>query len=159
MGYFPAGLEPAKYSKRRYKFNIVTATLFVVSFMLDFYQKRKFQVILGSRYTQAIVLVLTMLMLWSAYGRYQIANEMAERREAVEAEVGVLSERKDALQVEVDYLSDERGIEAEMRRQFDVAKEGEQVVVIIDDEAVDEVDETIIEPDSTNEKRWYQFWR
>jgi hypothetical protein len=57
-------------------------------------------------------------------------------------------------------LSSERGIEAEMRRQFDVALEGEQVVVIVNDES------NIMEGESVSSStvkgdghKWYQFWR
>jgi len=69
----------------------------------------------------------------------------------------LLRSQKDALQEQVDYLSNERGIEAEMRRQFDVALEGEQVVVIVEPEAGPE-----IQPMSTSteeEAAWYEFWR
>lgn len=123
--------------------------------MFDFYQKRKFRVVIGSWYVQVLVVVLTILVMWSAFTRYKIAEEMSERRVQMEQEVDVLQERKDSLQVEVDYLSDERGIEAEMRRQFDIAKEGETVVVIVDD---DKEVETFTESVSTKEKRWYEFW-
>ena len=124
--------------------------------MLDFYQKRKLKVILASRIVQVLVVSVTLLVIWSAYTRYQIADEMAERRVEVEKEAQALQERKEALETEVQYLSDERGIEAEMRRQFDVAKDGEKVVVIVEDES-DSV-ETIPIATSTNERRWYEFW-
>lgn len=125
--------------------------------MFDFYQKRKFKVLLGSRIVQGVIVVLTLLVVWSAFTRYQIAAEMEDRREQMEREAEALQERKDALQTEVDYLSDERGIEAEMRRQFDVAKEGEKVVVIVESE--EEEVETIPIAPSTKEKSWYEFWR
>lgn len=126
--------------------------------MFDFYQKRKLKIILSSRYIQVLVLFAVILMMWSAFNRYQIAVEMEERREAVEGEVVLLEERKKALEEEVQYLSDERGIEAEMRRQFDVAKDGEKVVVIVDEEE-DENVETVQFEESTNERSWYEFWR
>ena len=114
--------------------------------MLDFYQKRKLKVILASRIVQVLVVSVTLLVIWSAY----------TRRVEVEKEAQALQERKEALETEVQYLSDERGIEAEMRRQFDVAKDGEKVVVIVEDES-DSV-ETIPIATSTNERRWYEFW-
>jgi cell division protein FtsB len=126
--------------------------------MFDFYQKRKFKVILGSRYVQAVVVVLTVLMLWSAFTRYQISGEMADRRQEMEAELQALEARKEQLQAEVDYLSDERGIEAEMRRQFDVAKDGETVVVIVDETSETDTATTVL-PIKVEEKRWYEFWR
>jgi len=103
--------------------------------------------------------VLALMVGWSAYVRYDIAMEMKDRRIQAEQQAAALQARKDALEEEVQYLSNERGIEAEMRRQFDVALEGEQVVVIVEDEN----DGPIVEPLSTSTKleepKWYQFWR
>lgn len=125
--------------------------------MFDFYQKRKIKTILSSRIVQGLVLIVTLFVIWSAFERYQIAVQMAERRETMEQEAVALQARKDALETQVNYLSDERGIEAEMRRQFDVAKEGEKVVVIVDEQSPDNK----IEPLSTStpKKSWYEFWR
>lgn len=125
--------------------------------MLDFQQKRKFRAITESRITWVILLILTALVYISAYDRYRIARDMADRRAEVEMEVKELEERKVDLEAEVRYLSNERGIEAEMRRQFDIARDGEQVVIIV------EGDESKIEPLATTtsqeeERPWYRFW-
>ncbi len=91
--------------------------------------------------------------------RYDIAMEMKERRESAEEQVAAIQLRKDNLEDQVEYLSSERGIEAEMRRQFDVALPGEQVVVIVDkDEEGAEIKP--LSSSTTEEKsKWYQFWR
>jgi len=126
--------------------------------MFDFYQRRKLRSIINSPFTQGVILVLVLFVGWSAFIRYEIAMEMADRTEAARKEVEALSAKKEALDNEVNYLSNERGIEAEMRRQFDVALEGEQVVVILDD------DQSEVQPIATStelapSKKWYQFWR
>lgn len=128
--------------------------------MFDFYQRRKLRAVINSPFTQAFIVVFALLVGWSAYVRYDIAMEMSARRAIAEQEATVLEARKETLKEQVQYLSNERGIEAEMRRQFDVALEGEQVVVIVDDE--DDVSEIQPLATSTNhqeEKKWYQFWR
>ena len=104
--------------------------------MLDFYQKRKLRTILNSRITQGVLVVLAGMMLWNAFERYTIADMMSDRREQVEIEAGALQTQKDALEAQVQYLRDDRGIEAEMRRQFDIALPGEEVVVILEDTEV-----------------------
>ena len=90
--------------------------------------------------------------------RYEIAVEMSDRREVVENRAVALEAREAELSRQVEYLSSERGIEAEMRRQFDMALPGEQVVVIVESEA----DRSNVQPLSTTtvetSKRWYQFW-
>lgn len=105
-----------------------------------------------------ILLVLVFMLGWSAFTRYQIAEEMQVRRERAEEEVSQLREQKEMLDEKVRYLSDERGIEAEMRRQFDVALPNEQVVVIVEPED----EEDLVSPLSTEEDEepaWYEFWR
>ncbi len=124
--------------------------------MFDFQQKRKIRAVLESRVTWTIISVLTILMLISAYDRYQIARDMAERRSTAEHELEALRARKVELETDVQYLSGERGMEAEMRRQFDIAKEGEQVVIIVGEEAEPK---TPTSSTTTAEKRpWYRFW-
>jgi cell division protein FtsB len=125
--------------------------------MFDFHQKRKLRSVFGSRVTQGVILGAAILVLLSAYNRYLIALDMAERRTAVESEIHSLEERRESLEAEVKYLSNERGIEAEMRRQFDIAREGEQVVIILEDEIKPD-GEGSNEASSTEARPWYRFW-
>ena len=97
-------------------------------------------------------------MCWSAYTRYEKSQLVAGRRQEIESNVIRLKEQKISLEKEVNYLSDDRGIEAEMRRQFDVALAGEKVVVIVDPET------SATSSSSTTKKveenhPWYMFWR
>ncbi len=80
-----------------------------------------------------VLLVILGFSAVSTYGRYSIAVEMAARQEAAERELAELEARQATLTEQVEYITSERGIEAEMRRQFDVVREGEQVVIIVDE--------------------------
>ena len=124
--------------------------------MFDFHQKRKLKTVFGSRVTQGVILVVAFFILLSAYNRYLIAREMAERRASVESEISTLEERREILETQVQYLSNERGIESEMRRQFDIAREGEQVVIILEDENAAEAE--IATTTNQKERAWYRFW-
>ena len=84
---------------------------------------------------------------------------MAERRIQAEQQAAALEARKQALEEQVEYLSSERGIEAELRRQFDVALPGEQVVVIVEEEESKKEYLPIATSTDSEEARWYQFWR
>jgi len=66
-----------------------------------------------------------------------IERDMSSRRAVAEEELNELLDRKAGLEGKVEYLREERGIESEIRKHFDVAKEGEQVVVLLDDERND----------------------
>ncbi|HEY0964268.1 MAG TPA: septum formation initiator family protein [Candidatus Paceibacterota bacterium] len=125
--------------------------------MFDFYQRRKLKTALSSPFTRAVLVVLVVMIGYSAYTRFEIAMEMKDRREVEEAEVEKLRHKKEALEKEVRYLSDERGIEAEMRRQFDVALPNEQVVVIVEPET-DETKHGSSTYQGTEDHPWYEFW-
>lgn len=128
--------------------------------MFDFYQKRKLRSFVNSPIVQSILGVFALWIGWSAYVRFEIAMEMSERRQVAEQKVYALQAQRDKLSEQVEYLTDERGIESEMRRQFDVALEGEQVVVIFE-EKEDEI-EVLPLSNTVNQqssKKWYQFWR
>jgi cell division protein FtsB len=125
--------------------------------MLDFQQKRKMRAFTESRVIWVILLILATFVLISAYDRYQIARDMAERRAEVEREAKQLEERRAELEAEVRYLSNERGMEAEMRRQFDIAREGEQVVIIVEAEG-SQVEPLATSTNSEEKRAWYRFW-
>jgi len=121
--------------------------------MLDFYQKRKLRTIVNSRATQVGLLLLAGFLIWHAFERYTVAAMMAERRATVEQTAAALEARRADLEAEVRYLQDERGIEAEMRRQFDVALPGEEVVVILEDEPPE-----AIQPLATTTEESWSWW-
>ena len=109
--------------------------------------------------TRIVLFILAILMTWSAYNRYQKSQIMAARRFESEIEVQHLRDQKSALEKQVNYLKDERGIEAEMRRQFDVALPGEQVVVIVDDKNKQGSATTAAASTAPPaEHPWYKFW-
>jgi cell division protein FtsB len=124
--------------------------------MLDFQQRRKLKTIIHSRLVRVLLVVVCIVLVRGAYHRYEIATDMEARRAVAEAEVAQLQAQKDALEKKVGYLSDERGIEAEMRRQFDVALKDEQVVVIVEPEK--SATSTPLPP-APPKKKWYEFWR
>lgn len=124
--------------------------------MFDFHQKRKLRSVFHSRLTQIVLLVLSLFIFWSAYDRYLVAKEMSEKRLALEEEMINLQKRELSLDKEVEYLSSDRGIEAEMRRQFDIARDGEQVVIILEDDKATTA--TATKSKEVESRPWYKFW-
>lgn len=124
----------------------------------DFYQRRKLRTALAAPITRILLFVLVLMMSWSAYTRYKIASDMEVRRASAERELNDLKTQKESLGKQVQYLKDDRGIEAEMRRQFDVALENEQVVVIVEPET-DETNSSNNTYKKIEEPAWYEFWR
>lgn len=125
--------------------------------MLQFYQKRS---LLNWCHSPLVLVLLAGACIWlaiSVFERYTIEREMAARRAVAEADVAALEARKSALEERVQYLSHERGIEAEMRRNFDIAKPGEEVVIILDNS--EEPPSDLTPPLTAPTPRpWYKFW-
>lgn len=116
--------------------------------------------ILFTKVTLVILLIICAYLASSVYERYMVEREMSDRLDAAYQEQSELTERRDILLEKVDYLQGERGVESEIRRHFDVAREGEQVVIIVDDAR--EPDATFVEgtdPDVAADHPWWQFWR
>ncbi len=122
--------------------------------MASFGKKKKFTEYLYSRPSIALLLVVIIFLSIAVFQRFTVERQMALRKIEMETERQELIERKALLENRVDYLSGERGIEEEIRKHFDVAKEGEQVVIIVDKEIPQEEKET----EEPEEKPWYKFW-
>jgi len=127
--------------------------------MLNFYQKRSWRAVVYSPVMLAFLALVCLYLGHSVYNRYTIEREMSFRQTEAEAELHSLEQRKETLQKKVDYLSNDRGIEAEMRRNFDVAREGEKVVIILDDETVTNNIEPLSSITPTTTRPWYKFWQ
>jgi cell division protein FtsB len=99
--------------------------------MFDFHEKRKIRSIVYSKTVAGTLLALALLMSLSVYDRLVVAHDIKGRLEARKHELEVLQVRAEALEAKVQYLENERGIEEELRNRFDVAKAGEQVIVLV----------------------------
>lgn len=113
--------------------------------------------LLYSRITLVFALCLSLALAFSVYERYTIEREMAERLRSAEAELEELRNRKQEIESKVEYLSADHGIEAEIRKHFDVAREGEQVIVIVPAEGERETKDTTVILD-TPHKSSSGFW-
>ena len=123
--------------------------------MARFGQKKRLTEYLYSKPAIAVLIILAGFLSVAVYQRFSVEREMAARRESVEQERNDLLERKEELEERVEYLSGDRGIEEEIRKHFDVAKEGEKVIIIVDKE---EDEPKTTQPLPVETKPWYQFW-
>lgn len=82
----------------------------------------------------AILVGLTVVVAISAWNMYQTNQETEETVERLRTEHQELSQREDVVTDEALNISTERGLEEEIREKFSVAKEGERVIVLVDDQ-------------------------
>lgn len=124
--------------------------------MFDFQEKRKIRGWVYSKVTIVILFVLVILTSISVVERFKVEREMVEKREEKEQELQALKQRASLLESKVEHLKDSRGVEEELRNRFDVAKEGEQVVVIVGKEGEQKNIENLGNPPGTKEP--VSFW-
>lgn len=79
-------------------------------------------------------------------------RETAIAKEAARNELQSLEERQKKLEQDIKGLSTDKGIEKNIRQQFQVAKDGEGVVVIVNDDTKNTPDDSVPEKKSFLEK-------
>jgi len=100
-----------------------------------------------------ILLLLALLLIfvgmihvvWNMYGRYK---ESSERRQSIEEEYSLLVDRIEYMESSVASFKTIEGKERVVRNSFDLAKEGEKVLIILEKEADDHV--------VLKKKSWYR---
>lgn len=102
--------------------------------MLDFHEKRKLKSFLYSKPAAFVLFAIAILLSWSVYERFEREREMATKRYELEERLDTLHMQAATLEEEVARLKSERGIEEELRNRYEVAKAGEQVVIVVGDE-------------------------
>jgi len=101
--------------------------------MLGFYEKRKLKTLLYSRAILVLMLLLVGGMAYAAHGAYKKERETNERRMELAAQLAALEERAAELEHDIVTLEDPRGIEAELRRRYEVGFEGEEAIVFVEE--------------------------
>ncbi len=100
--------------------------------MREYQERRYFKRLLHSRYMLAvlgIILVLCVRGVWGAYIKYEKSKDMAGR---MKADLTALNEREISLNQSIDALRTDEGKEREARDRFGVVKEGEKMIVLVD---------------------------
>ena len=89
-----------------------------------------------------VLLVITVLFARGAWSVHEKAQFAKDNRVRAEKELSELTGRREALQEEISRLNTERGLEEELRQKFDIGREGEQLIVLIDPPEAAEQNET-----------------
>lgn len=84
-----------------------------------------YQIILG------VLLCLVLFMSWAVWGVYDKHQEAKARKQLLAEEYVTMTERERALTEKLDHLKTERGMEEEIRAKFQVAKPGEEIIVLL----------------------------
>ncbi len=102
--------------------------------MREFQQKQIFKEKLYSKTTVFILLVLALLLAKGVVNIYIKERESRKNKEEAELELANMQNRAEELKQASERLKTPVGIEQEIRSKFGVAKEGEKVILIVEEE-------------------------
>jgi len=99
------------------------------------FEKREDPIVLMKRRIIIVALLLAALILARAvYGVVLKKDEAAQLREEAERELGGLQAREVEIRTGIAEIASERGVEKALRSEYELAKEGEGVIVIVEGE-------------------------
>jgi cell division protein FtsB len=104
--------------------------------MREFQERRRLRKFLHSRYAIAILAVALLLVargVWGIYGKYERSKEISAK---ANKDLATLEERQKALSRSMEALETSEGRE---RDKFGAVKEGERLIVLVDENASDPV--------------------
>ncbi|MEK7567382.1 MAG: hypothetical protein AAB513_00465 [Patescibacteria group bacterium] len=99
-----------------------------------FENRRRFRTVMNSKLTLVILLLVLMVVLKSTWILYGKNKEAGMKKESLSRESKQIGEREDFLEGEISRLRTEQGVEEILRQKFNIKKDGEEVLVIIDEE-------------------------
>ncbi len=99
--------------------------------MLDIQQKRKFRNIIYHRVTLILLALLVMLVLHSTWRVYMKKKESVLLKETSVQRLAELEARNSELDGKIKKLDTVSGVEEEIRSKYSVAKESENMVIIV----------------------------
>lgn len=100
--------------------------------MYRFEQRRDPTRLMWRRLGAVILLIIVAIAVRGVWGVYQKEQESRLLRIEAEAKLGELKQREAELRADISVLRTDRGVEEELRERYDLAKDNEGVVVIIE---------------------------
>jgi len=102
--------------------------------MRDFQHKSPLRKIAESKPALAIIAGILIFSMWNLAVFWRKMIETEKNKELAEERAAVLEESKKNLEAQVSKLQTERGVEEVLREDFGLSREGEGVIIIVDEE-------------------------
>lgn len=98
-------------------------------------QKRRFRKMLYSKISIIFLLAICVFLAKGLVGVHDKARESMDRRNLSAGRLDQLSAREEQLKKEIERLESRVGLEEELRNRYSFSKDGEKMIVIVDEEA------------------------
>ena len=110
--------------------------------MRSFQRKRGLRDIIHSRPILAVLGLVALFFAWGVIGFMSKAQITRENRQIAENKIAELEEKRERLSLEIAKLKTESGIEENIREKFGLAKEGEGLIVVVENQSEKEAEES-----------------
>lgn len=101
-------------------------------YMLGISDKRVIRKLLVGKIGVIVLLIIFILFARGTWGVYKKSSFAKENKDRASQELKSLYEHEVMLTKELEHLGTKRGMEEEVRHKFDVGREGENLIVLID---------------------------
>lgn len=102
--------------------------------MANFQRKKKVEKILYSKILIFVLFIIFCILLVGAIGMTRKAIEASKNRKNATEKLNELTQQKNLLEKQNNDLKTEKGIEENIRDKYRVVKNGEGLVIIVDDQ-------------------------
>jgi competence protein ComGC len=107
--------------------------------MINFQRKRVWRNIVQSKPVLILLGVLILFFVWNILGFWNKMEETGKNKKMVEDKVAALKQQKEKLSSDINSLKTDQGKEKLFRESFGLAKEGEDMIVVVEDKNQAEV--------------------
>ncbi len=101
--------------------------------MKNFQKGNRFKNIIQSKPVLLFLSVLILFFIWNMIGLFDKMQDTIKNRKIVENKINELQKDKEKLSFDIVNLNTDKGIEESIRNKFGLAKEGEDMIVVVED--------------------------
>ena len=108
---------------------------YTIRYMREFQEKRRLHKLLYSKPSIALLLLILCISAGATWGIYDKYSETKKNTEIANLKLQELSKQENELQAEITHLASSQGVEDEIRGKFGFSKNGEGVIVLVDEQS------------------------
>ena len=101
--------------------------------MLEFKHKRKIKKRIYSKFTIVVLSLIVLALFNGVWGIYQKVRTSKQKLDLSKEKYEEVKDRHLAIEEQIHHLNTNSGVEEEVRTKFNMAKEGERVIVLVDE--------------------------
>ena len=107
--------------------------MYITGEMIPFQERKKIRKVLYSKFTLAVLSGLLFVVIGGAWQIYQKAMVARAERDITARGFADLQSRTKELETSIARLKSNKGIEEEIRQKYTVARDGEEIVIVVDE--------------------------